>query len=63
MGKIVVVGMLDEREEALGFLKKELERRGHEVTLIDITIGAGAIVPSLKADVSRDEIARLGGRR
>jgi uncharacterized protein (UPF0261 family) len=58
---IVIVGMLDEREEALKIIKEQIEKRGHKTVLIDISIGTGAIVSSLKADVTREEIAKLGG--
>jgi len=58
---IVVVGMLDEREEALRLLKEHIEQRGHETLLIDISIGTGAIIPSLKAEVTNDEVAVAGG--
>src|SRR4030042_419895 len=58
---IVMVGMLDEREEVLKIIKEQIEKRGHETLLIDISIGTGAIVPSLKADVTCEEIAKLGG--
>lgn len=59
--KIVVVGMLDEREEALSLLKEHIEHRGHETLLMDISIGTGAISSSLKADVNNDEVAEAGG--
>jgi uncharacterized protein (UPF0261 family) len=58
---IAIVGMLDEREQVLKIIKDQIEKRGHKVILIDITIGTGAIAPALKADVSSDEIARLAG--
>jgi uncharacterized protein (UPF0261 family) len=58
---IAVVGMLDEREEALRTIKGQIEKRGHKALLIDISIGTGAIVPSLKADVSCRELILLGG--
>ncbi len=58
---IVIVGMLDEREEALKIIKEQIEKRGHKPILIDVTIGTGAIVSSLKADVTSDEVAKLGG--
>jgi uncharacterized protein (UPF0261 family) len=58
---IAVVGMLDEREAALQVIKNQIEKRGHEVLLIDISIGTGAIVPSLKADVNSREVVKLGG--
>ncbi len=58
---IAIVGMLDEREEALRIIKEQIEKRGHKAVLIDVTIGTGAIAATLKADVGSDEIARLGG--
>ena len=56
---IAIVGMLDEREEALRLLKEKIEQRGHRALLMDISVGNGAIVPSLKADVSCAELAEL----
>jgi uncharacterized protein (UPF0261 family) len=59
---IAVVGMLDEREEALKLIKDRIERRGHKALLIDISIGTGAIIPSIKADVScRELVQSVGG--
>ena len=58
---IAIAGMLDEREEALTIIKEQIERRGHKAILIDFSIGTGAIASSLKADVSSDDLARLGG--
>ena len=58
---IILVGMLDEREEGLTLIKRQIERRGHETLLIDISIGTGAIVSSLKPNITSDELARIGG--
>jgi uncharacterized protein (UPF0261 family) len=58
---IAIVGMLDEREEALGTIKSQIEQRGYKTLLIDISIGTGAIVPSLKADVTCRELVQLAG--
>jgi uncharacterized protein (UPF0261 family) len=58
---IAIIGMLDEREEALSFIKSRIERRGHQTLLMDISIGTGAIEPSLKAEVSCGELSQLGG--
>jgi uncharacterized protein (UPF0261 family) len=58
---IVIVGMLDEREEALQIIKEQIEKRGHNAILIDISMGTGAIVSSLKPDIPSEEIAHLGG--
>ena len=54
---IAVVGMLDEREEALGLIRDRIRQRGHEACLIDISVGSGAIVPTLQADVTPGELA------
>jgi uncharacterized protein (UPF0261 family) len=58
---IAIIGMLDEREEALSFIKSQIELRGHQTLLMDISIGTGAIAPSLKADISCGELSKLGG--
>jgi len=57
---IAIVGMLDEREEALRTIREGIESRGHKALLMDITIGTGAIVPSLEADVTCRELVELG---
>jgi uncharacterized protein (UPF0261 family) len=58
---IAVCGMLDERQECLRLLKERIEQRGHKTILIDFSIGTGGIKPSLKADVTCDEVAQAGG--
>ncbi|MDB4444077.1 Tm-1-like ATP-binding domain-containing protein [bacterium] len=58
---IVVVGMLDEREQGLQLIKNHIEGRGHQPILIDISIGTGAIESSLKADITCEDLARAGG--
>jgi len=58
---IVIVGMLDEREEALKLIKEQIERRGHKAVIIDVSIGTGAIIPSLAADIRCEEVAKLAG--
>ncbi|MFC1494480.1 Tm-1-like ATP-binding domain-containing protein [Thermodesulfobacteriota bacterium] len=58
---IAVVGMIDEREEALRLIKERIEQHGHKVLLIDISIGTGAITPSLSADIDYGELSELGG--
>ena len=52
--------MLDEREPALKMAKHEIANRGHETVLIDISIGNGAIVSALQADVDNHQIAGGG---
>src|SRR3990172_538179 len=54
--------MLDEREEILKIIKRQIERRGHETILIDVSIGTGAITPSLRADIGCEEVAGLAGK-
>jgi uncharacterized protein (UPF0261 family) len=56
---IAIVGMLDEREPALRLIKDRIEQRGHKTCLLDISVGTGAIVPNLKADVSCQELVAL----
>jgi uncharacterized protein (UPF0261 family) len=58
---IVIVGMLDEREEGLRILKECIQGRGHKTILIDISIGTGAITSSLEADITCEELAQAGG--
>jgi len=59
---ILIVGMLDEREEALGLIKDRIGQRGHDTCLVDISVGSGAIVPTLEADVTPSELAELAER-
>jgi len=58
---IAIVGMLDEREEALWLLKEQIEQRGYKTILIDVSIGTGGIKPSLEAEVTCEEVAQAGG--
>jgi len=58
---IAVVGMIDEREEALGLIRDRIEQRGHKALLVDISIGTGAIVPSIDADIGYGELSEMGG--
>jgi uncharacterized protein (UPF0261 family) len=58
---IAVVGMIDEREQALSLIMERIEQRGQKALLIDISIGTGAVVPSLEADISYSELSELGG--
>jgi len=58
---IVAVGMLDEREEGLRLIKDQIEKRGHQPLLIDISIGTGAIESSLTPDIDNNTLAAEGG--
>jgi uncharacterized protein (UPF0261 family) len=58
---VVVIGMVDEREGALRIINDQIEMKGHRTILIDISMGIGGIVSSLRGDVSAEEILRLAG--
>ncbi len=58
---IAVVGMLDEREQALRIIRDRIAERGHKPLLIDISIGTGAIAPSITPDVGCAELVGLAG--
>ena len=58
---IAVIGMLDEREAGLSLIKEKIEKRGHKITLVDISIGTGAIQSSLKADITNEALAEISG--
>jgi uncharacterized protein (UPF0261 family) len=55
---IVVLGTLDTKGEHLEMLKRRILERGHQALLLDMSIGA---VPSCRADIPADEIARIAG--
>ena len=59
--QILVIGMLDEREEGLSLIKERIERRGHTPIIADVSIGTGALAPAIKPDITPEEIARAGG--
>jgi uncharacterized protein (UPF0261 family) len=56
---MVIVGMLDEREEALRLIRDRIRQRGHETCLIDISVGSGAIVPTLECEVTPRQLSHL----
>lgn len=58
---IAIIGMLDERQEALQLLKERIEAKNHRTLLIDISIGTGAAKSGLVADISCEGIALAGG--
>ncbi|MEJ5376306.1 MAG: Tm-1-like ATP-binding domain-containing protein [bacterium] len=58
---VAIVGMLDERQEALSFLCQRIRSKGMEALLIDTSLGIGGISPREAPDVSSGELARLGG--
>ncbi|MBI4788108.1 MAG: Tm-1-like ATP-binding domain-containing protein [Chloroflexi bacterium] len=59
--QILVIGMLDEREEGLALLKEKIQARRHEAVIADVSIGTGALAPALAADITPAEIAAAGG--
>ena len=56
---IILIGTLDTKGEELIFLKKQIQRRKHDVMLVDVSMGSES---RYKADVSSTEIAELGGK-
>ncbi len=58
---IGIVGMFDEREDILRLIKEKVEERGKTPLLIDISIGTGGIQPTLKADITNEEICSSAG--
>jgi uncharacterized protein (UPF0261 family) len=56
---IVIVGMLDEREPVIKLIKEQIEKRKYRTILIDVSIGTGAIIPSLKADITGTDLLKL----
>ncbi len=59
---IAIVGMLDEREQVLTLLKELIGKRGHKSVLVDISVGNGAIIPAIKADITCEELAALAAK-
>jgi uncharacterized protein (UPF0261 family) len=58
MATIAVLGTLDTKGEEHGFVAELIRARGHQTILID----AGSLrAPSVKPDISREEIARAAG--
>jgi len=55
---VIVMGTLDTKGEEILFLKQQLEQKQCSVTVIDVSMGAQ---PLFKADVTPDEVSRLGG--
>ncbi len=56
---IAVLVTLDTKDQEAGYLKEQIEARGHQALLMDIgVIGE----PGIPADISREEIAEAGGK-
>jgi len=58
MKKILVLGTLDTKGDQLGYLRERIEARGHQVVLMDLSMGGSSSVP---ADISPAEVALAAG--
>lgn len=57
-GQIVVIGSLDTKADDFAFVKQELQKRGHNPTIVDVgVLGAPGFAP----DVAAEEVAQAGG--
>jgi len=56
--RILVIGTLDTKGGEVGFLKEQIERRGHRTVVMDIGILGQLALP---ADISRQEVVRASG--
>jgi len=56
--KIVIIGTLDTKSEAIFLVKKQIEARGCQGLILDISVGSK---PMASPDISVEEIVRLGG--
>jgi uncharacterized protein (UPF0261 family) len=55
---IVLLGTLDTKGLAIGYIQDQIRAQGHETIVID----AGILdKPEIKADISREEVAKAGG--
>ncbi len=58
---IMIVGMLDERDDAIRVIKEQIENRGHRTIVVDISIGTGVAKPSVQADLHSPDLIAAGG--
>ena len=58
MKKIVIIGTLDTKSEAIFLVKKQIEERGCKGLILDISVGSK---PKESPDISVEEIVRLSG--
>jgi uncharacterized protein (UPF0261 family) len=60
MGKnIVILGTTNTKSEQLRFLKDKIAARGHQVILMDISMGGN---PGFQAEITPEQVARLAGK-
>ena len=55
---IAVIGALDTKGDEFAFVKREIERRGHHVVMVDTGVVGQ---PAFKPDVAAQQIADAGG--
>ena len=55
---IAVIGALDTKGDEFAFVKREIERRGHHVVMVDTGVVGQ---PAFKPDVAAQHIADAGG--
>ncbi len=60
MKKIIIVGTLDTKTEALCYVKEQIEARQCQGIILDVSVGSK---PGVSPDIPVEEIARLGGGR
>jgi uncharacterized protein (UPF0261 family) len=58
---ILIVGMLDERDDAIRFIKEEIEGRGHQTIVADVSIGKGAVKPTVEANLRGPDLIAAAG--
>ncbi len=58
MRRVLVIGTLDTKGTEVGFLKEQVERRGHRTVVMDISTRGQ---PGLPADISRQEVVQASG--
>lgn len=58
MATIAVLGTLDTKGDEHGFVAEQIRARGHKTLLIDV---GTASAPTLKPDITREEVAKLAG--
>lgn len=58
MKTILILGTLDTKGNQIQFLKEQIENAGHRVTILD---NSTRTAPSLKADITCDEVASAAG--
>jgi uncharacterized protein (UPF0261 family) len=57
---IVILGTLDTKGEHIHRLKRQIEKRGHRATILDLSMGS---VPVHAADIPAREVAMAAGRK